>query len=186
MKIDPKYFNLFAGIIAFFAMIAIVYFSLTYASSQRSGFVQDLGTGAELYNTWFVSTTGLDSLRAVDFKDRVVIIDFWSTWSEPALRSHKVLHQMLEATPAPNRPIVIAAAVRDADETVHQYAMDMGFDFMYVRGTTVFQSMKAPGVPTQVIYGPNGRLVDTRVGYKNASEYQVLDSLLTTASQRVP
>jgi hypothetical protein len=62
----------------------------------------------------------------------------------------------------------------------------MGFDFMYVRGTTVFQSMKAPGVPTQVIYGPNGRLVDTRVGYKNASEYHVLDSLLTTISQRLP
>lgn len=178
MKIDPKYFNLFAVIVAVFAMIAIIYFTISYAGNQRVEFEMSLGSGAELYNEWFVRIDGSDSLRAVDFKENIVIIDFWATWSEPSLESRNALMDVINAYPDSLRPVVIAAAVRDADETILQYLSISDHGFINVRGTELFQKMKVPGVPTQVIFAPGGRLIESRVGYKGTGEYATLDSLL--------
>lgn len=178
MKIDPKYFNLFAVIVAVFAMIAITYFTISYAGNQRAEFESTLGSGADLYNGWFIHVNGTDSLRAVDFRDRMVIIDFWSTWSDPSLRSQDNLREILAAYPDSIRPVVIAASVRDADETVIEHASMSDAGFLYVRGTEVFQKMRVPGVPTQVVFGPNGRLIQSRIGFKSPDEYARLDSLL--------
>ena len=178
MKIDPKYFNLFAVIVAFFAMISIVYFTISYAGNQRADFEITLGSGADLYNEWFVKIDGSDSLRAVDFKDRIVIIDFWATWSEPSLESRSELIELVTTYPDSLRPVVIAAAVRDADETIAEYTSNSDNGFINVRGTKQFQQMKVPGVPTQVIFAPGGRIIESRVGFKSTDEYAVLDSLL--------
>lgn len=180
MKIDPKYFNLFAVIVAVFAMIAITYFTFSYAGSQRTEFKSTLGSGAELYNEWFVKIDGSDSLRAVDFKENIVIIDFWATWSQPSLESREALMDILDAYPDSLRPIVIAAAVRDADETISEFTSTPSMGYIYVRGTEIFQQMKVPGVPTQVIFAPGGKLIESRVGFKGNHEYAVLDSLLKT------
>lgn len=178
MKIDPKFFNLFALIVAIFAMIAITYFTISYAGNQRAEFESSLGSGADLYNEWFVRIDGSDSLRAVDFKENIVIIDFWATWSEPALESRQVLMGILDTYPDSLRPVVIAAAVRDADETINEFTSTSENGFIYVRGTEIFQKMKVPGVPTRVIFASGGRLIESRVGFKGADEYAVLDSLL--------
>jgi thiol-disulfide isomerase/thioredoxin len=186
MKIDPKYFNLFALIVAVFAMIAITYFTISYAGNQRSEFESSLGSGADLYNEWFVNIDGIDSVRAVDFKDRIVVIDFWATWSDPSLESRNVLLDVISSYPDSLKPVVIAAAVRDADETVNEFLGSSGSGFYYVRGTDVFQKMKVPGVPTQVIFAPGGRLIESRIGFKNASEYAVLDSVLNVNTGTSP
>jgi thiol-disulfide isomerase/thioredoxin len=178
MKIDPKYFNLFAVIVAIFAMIAITYFTISYAGNQRAEFESSLGSGADLYNEWFVRIDGSDSLRAVDFKENIVIIDFWATWSEPSLESRQALMSIIGTYPDSLRPVVIAAAVRDADETISEYISTSDRGFINVRGTELFQKMKVPGVPTQVIFAPGGRLLESRVGFKGTNEYAVLDSLL--------
>lgn len=185
MKIDPKYFNHFAVIMAVFAMIAITYFTISYAGNQRTDFESTLGSGAELYNEWFVKIDGSDSLRAVDFKDRIVIIDFWATWSDPSLESRNELVKIVTSLPDSLRPVVIAASVRDADETIAEYTSTSDHEFINVRGTELFQKMKVPGVPTQVIFSPGGRIIESRIGFKGTNEYAVLDSLLRSGLNAV-
>jgi thiol-disulfide isomerase/thioredoxin len=178
MNIDPKYFNLFAVIMAVFAMMAITYFTISYAGNQRAEFDASLGSGADLYHQWFVRIDGTDSLRAVDHQDRIVIIDFWATWSQPSLESRTALKNVLSAYPDSIQPVVIAAAVRDADKTISEYLTISDASFIHVRGTESFQQLKVPGVPTQVIFAPGGKLIQSRVGFKGAEVYAVLDSLL--------
>lgn len=185
MKIDPKYFNLFAVIVALFAMISITYFTISYAGNQRADFEITLGSGADLYNEWFVRIDGSDSLRAVDFKDRIVIIDFWATWSEPSLESRNELIKLITAYPDSIRPVVLAAAVRDADETIAAFTSTLDVGFINVRGTEMFQQMKVPGVPTQIIFAPGGRIIESRIGFKGDFEYATLDSLLKSGPKTV-
>lgn len=176
MKIDPKYFNLFVGIVAAFCLIAIIFFTLRYSNNQKVAFIDGLGSGQNLYNTWFVKVADMDSLRPSDFPDRYVIIDFWATWSKPSVKSHTELWDIVK--PAGEEVIVIAAGVRDHPDVIQMYADELGYTFEYVLGTTIFQELLIPGVPTQILFGPGGRLLDVRIGYKRPSNYHTLRTYL--------
>ena len=214
MKLDPKYFNLFAGTVAVFAFLAIIYFTISYSVTQKTDFVETVGDGTVLYETWFtvvdvqklalnnstpdstlnesdttlstvatqngisvpqkllpIPTLG-DSLRGIDFKGKFVIIDYWSTWSDPSIESHTELWSLIQDYS--DMFIVIAAGVRDANETIIEYATEKPYPFYYVQGTDAFQKLKVPGVPSQAIYMPSGSLLQLRVGYKGPQDYDVL------------
>ena len=214
MKLDPKYFNLFAGTVAVFAFLAIIYFTISYSVTQKTDFVETVGDGTVLYETWFtvvdvqklalnnstpdstlnesdttlstvatqngisvpqkllpIPTLG-DSLRGIDFKGKFVIIDYWSTWSDPSIESHTELWSLIQDYS--DMFIVIAAGVRDANETIIEYATEKPYPFYYVQGTNAFQNLKVPGVPSQAIYMPSGSLLQLRVGYKGPQDYDVL------------
>ena len=220
MKLDPKYFNLFAGTVAFFAFLAIIYFTIRYSVTQKIDFVETIGDGTELYETKFNSidvqklalnnnvpdtvalhesdTTLLtdtsldeisilknslslptpgDSLRGIDFKGKFVIVDFWSTWSDPSLESHIELWSLIQDNS--DVFVVIAAGVRDANETIIEYATEKPYPFYYVQGTQAFQKMKVPGVPSQAIFMPSGTLLQLRVGYKGPQDYDALRSAIS-------
>ena len=215
MKLDPKYFNLFAGTVAVFAFLAIIYFTISYSVTQKTDFVETVGDGTLLYETWFtvvdvpkmamsnrdpdstslnesdttLSTEAVqsetpvpkkllpvpipgDSLRGIDFKGKFVIIDYWSTWSDPSIESHTELWSLIQDYS--DMFIVIAAGVRDANETIIEYATEKPYPFYYVQGTDAFQKLKVPGVPSQAIYMPSGSLLQLRVGYKGPQDYDVL------------
>lgn len=177
MKIDPKYFNLFAGTVAFFALISIVFFTIRYADNQRGDFIETVGDGRDLYQTWFFDTSTGDSLRASQFADKIVVIDFWATWSGPSTESHRILHGISDSMNS--QIVIIAAAVRDDKDSIEEYASAYPYSFRYVMGTGVFQELKVPGVPSQVVYAPGGRLLDVRVGYKSPEDYTLLRNTIS-------
>ena len=221
MKLDPKYFNLFAGTVAFFAFLAIIYFTIRYSVTQKTDFVETIGDGTELYETWFtvidvqklamhasamdstaqnvesdtlntadsvaltasirekklpVPTPG-DSLRGMDFRGKFVVVDFWSTWSDPSIESHTELWSLIQDYS--DVFVVIAAGVRDANETIIDFATEKPHPFYYVQGTQVFQKLKVPGVPSQAIFMPSGTMLQLRVGHKGPQDYDVLRSAVS-------
>ena len=218
MKLDPKYFNLFAGTVAVFAFLAIFYFTISYSVTQKSDFMDTVGDGTLLYETWFTvvdvqnlvknqtiaDSTALntesdqlvlpnsaineaqdlkisslvpgDSLQGSQFKGNFVIIDFWSTWSDPSIESHTELWNLINEHS--EMFVVIAAGVRDADVTILEYATEQSYPFYYVQGTEAFQKLKVPGVPSQAIFMPSGSLLQLRVGYKSPQDYDVLRSAI--------
>lgn len=177
MKIDPKYFNLFAGTVAFFALVSIVYFTIRYADNQRGDFIETVGDGRELYQTWFFEISSGDSIRASQFADQIVVIDFWATWSGPSVESHKILQDIV--SPINSQIVIIAAGVRDDKDSIEAYATEHAYPYRFVQGTGVFQELKVPGVPSQVIFAPGGRLIDVRVGYKSPDDYNVLRNMIS-------
>jgi thiol-disulfide isomerase/thioredoxin len=176
MRIDPKYFNTFVISIAISAAIAIVWFSISYAKNQRSNFTETLGDGRTLYQTWFKNYAATDSVRASDFAGRYVVIDFWSTWSEPSRRSHAELAEIIAI--APEAVVVLAAGVKDNAELTDEYMRETAYPYIFVNGSDVFQEMLAPGVPTQVIFGPDGKLLQLRMGYRGEGNYATFREVL--------
>lgn len=176
MRIDQKYFNLFVGVVAVFAVMAIIFFNLRYAANQRSGFVENIGDGVELYNTWLVNVAGTDSVRASDFADKYVVIDFWATWSTPAVESHQELWDIIGTRSG--EVVVLAATIKDGSEQALDYARQNAYNFIYLNGTDVFQKLLVPGVPSQVVYKPSGELLYVRIGYTRASDYNALRETL--------
>jgi thiol-disulfide isomerase/thioredoxin len=172
MRIDQKYFNLFVGIVGGVAIIAIVFFNVRYATNQRAEFIEAIGDGKKLYDTWLVNVSGTDSVKASNFHGQFVIIDFWATWSGPSIQSHIRLWETIERSEA--EVTVLAATIKDGGEDALLYARQHPYDFIYLNGTDVFQSLFVPGVPTQIAYNPKGELIYVRVGYNRPSDYNAL------------
>lgn len=178
MRIDPKYFNLFVGVVGLVAIIAIIFFNIRYASNQRLDFIDTIGNGKELYETWMPNVAGTDSVRASDYPGKFVIIDFWATWSGPSIQSHQTMWDIIDQSE--HDIVVLAAAIKDGGEDAEQYAQANPFDFIYLNGTSVFQSLFVPGVPTQIAYNPAGELIYIRVGYTRESDYDSLKEALNS------
>lgn len=172
MRIDQKYFNLFVGIVGVVAIVAIIFFNIRYATNQRTEFIETVGDGKQLYETWFLNVSGTDSVKASQYNGQFVIIDFWATWSGPSIQSHIALWDTIEQSETD--VVVLASAVKDGGEDALLYARQHPYNFIYLNGTDVFQSLFVPGVPTQIAYNPNGELIYVRVGYNRQGDYDAL------------
>lgn len=147
MRLHPRLFNRFLLVTAAISAIAIVFFGIRYAGNQEAGFNRRLGDG----------TIVLDSL-GIDPSGRPVTVLFWATWSKP---STTLLHELAADT---SRRLV-AAYVRDDTASVGFHIRQGPYDGLDIlNGTSVFQSLKAPGVPTAIRYTAGGRLESVTVG----------------------
>jgi thiol-disulfide isomerase/thioredoxin len=173
MKIDPKYFNLFATVVGISGLAAIFYFTISYSVGQHDTFIANVGNGSTAYNFALPSYDGTDTLRAADFSGRFVVLDFWSTWSGPSQVSHQLLAGAVRQIP--DKVIVIAAGVKDNLELTEEYIAMHRYPFEFAIGTELFHQLLPPGVPSQLTFDPDGRLIDIRVGFRGAENYDSLN-----------
>lgn len=160
MRIDPKYFNVFIGIIAVISVIVIFYSTIRYTQNQVQYFEQNLAD-VRLDTLSFKSFTSPDSLRLSELSDQPLIIHFWSTWSSKSKDVNRFLHRY---TSENQEIMVIAAVVRDDEQMVHDYIRNESYNFHYVEGTEFYQSVLVPGMPAQIMIGSGLRLHDTHIG----------------------
>lgn len=174
MRLDPKYFNLFIGICALLTVIVIIYGTINYTNKQKSEFRESIST-VELDTLSFEKFSGSEELLMSDIKGSPIIIHFWTTWSSRSLDVNRFLDQYKLNHP---ELIVIAAIVRDGDEQVQQYLDNHHHDFIYTRGTSFFQELLIPGVPSQILIGRDGKLFETQIGDDTDTLKILLDKLL--------
>jgi hypothetical protein len=159
MRLHPRLFNRFLVITAIISAAAILFFGIRYQANQESALRERVGSGAEFVLEKMPSfDVPGDSVRVIDYAGRWVLLQFWSTWSPPSLDA---LHSL------PHRPdlIVIAAHVRDDSTSVADYLLTTSYDHRFVAGTTIFQKYAFTGVPSFVLFDPNGRLHALHVGF---------------------
>lgn len=160
MRIDPKYFNVFIGIIAIISVLAILYSTIRYSQNQVQNFEENL-SDVRLDTLSFKSYSSPDSLRLSDFSNEPLIIHFWSTWSTKSMDVNQFLHRYK----TDNQHItVIAAVVRDDEEMVRDYIRSHIYSFLYVEGTEFYQSLLVPGMPAQILIGKGNTLYETHIG----------------------
>lgn len=176
MRIDPKYFNLFAVTIGISGIAAIFYFTISYSANQRLGFIENLGDGRNLYDHAFPHRNGIDTLRARDFAGKFVVIDFWATWSTPSMGSHEKLWAVTRQHT--DEVVVIAAGVKDNAELTAGYMSEHPYNFQFVDGSDAFHELLAPGIPTQVVFAPDGSIADVRLGFRRGDTYDELREMI--------
>ncbi len=177
MRINPKYFNLFIGICAVLTIIIIFYSTVRYSKNQVRNFERTIAE-YNFHDESFRSFSESDSLQLKRYLDepRPLIIHFFSTWSGRSLEINSFLEEFTSEHPELR---VIAATVRDSDEHIESYIMEHNFNFHFVEGTEFYQSMKVPGMPTQIMFNSDGTLFSSHVGDHLNTLKMELDNLLS-------
>lgn len=174
MRIDPRHFNKFMAIVAVVAAILIAVTTLNYISGRESAFQQQMMEADSLGYVDFPRINSIDSLQLREFHGQFLLLDFWSTWSDPSREFHAHLSRLSD--PKLQQMVVVAASVRDESSKVQQYKESHNYPFEYVDGTQFYKKMNLPGVPSQVLFNPEGEVVATFVGYTDSTRF---DSLKT-------
>lgn len=173
LSIDPKYFNKFAVIvgivIAFFIVVGSIYLHhetkvdfITRAKQQNKG----------IYNTYFNDMFDQDSVRVAHYKGKFVALCFWSTFAEPSKAMLNHLKRL--EIKYPQKLMVLAASVREDTTIIRNYLGSDHYPFRFVSGTKLFFKLKVPGLPTMIVYRPNGSLLYIQTGFRNSSALKQL------------
>lgn len=172
MRIDPKYFNRFIGICAAITVIVIIYSTIRYFQRQVDDF--DTNVSAMQPDTLsFRSFSAQDTLFLSDLPNQPTIIHFWSTWSDKSIEVGDFLRSYKDE----NDLIVIAAAVRDGDEQIQKHIGNQPDSFHFVEGTNLFQTVMAPGLPSQIFINRRKQVFDIHVGNDTTEIRTKLDQL---------
>lgn len=177
MRIDPKYFIPFIIIVAIFAALLITYYTISSQQERREAFQERIVTQDTLQTEKMPVLNARDSLSVSDFQGQYVVLDFWATWSNTTEESHSQLADVAEANK--DKLSVLAAVVEDQKDKVSAYMQDHNFPFHFVHGSGVFNQYEVPGVPTQLVYDPEGELISIFYGYRNSMQYDSLRTLLS-------
>lgn len=120
---------------------------------------------------------GDDSLSVQSFENSYVVIDFWATWT--ATFSEKAHEQLAKLkNKYPQRVEILAAVVQDKPEKVKGYIRSHNYPFHYTKGTKTFEKFGLPGVPTQLVYSPEGELISVFTGRADAARFDSLQAIL--------
>lgn len=176
MRIDPEYFNRFIAICALITVIAIIYSTIRYSERQVTDFENNVST-IQPDTLSFRSFSASDSLHLNEIENQPVIIHFWSTWSDKSKEVGEFLNRYSKKH---EDLVIIAGAVRDGDEKVREYITQYSRPFHFVEGTHLFQSLLAPGIPTQIFINRKKEICDTHVGNDTAEIEKKLNRLLNS------
>lgn len=173
MRIDPKHFYRFLGIVAIICIVLIAFFSMHYSRGQGQRFQEIIGDGSEIYTHEFAATEAAgDSLSASEFQGSMVLINFWSPWARRSITAHEHIHHIMGDSD--KNLEVIALKVKDSDENVLEYIRETNYSYRYADGTDVYQELNVPGVPAFILFDEDGTLLHVQVGYSSESDLNFL------------
>lgn len=137
---------------------------------------------AELMRLRLPDVSGKDQSLA-QWRDKVLIVNFWATWCEPCREEVPVLLRV-QAKHASNGVQIVGISVDSVDK-VRQFAIEYQIGYPLVVGTMEVIDLtrrlgnKAAGLPYTVVLDRSGRVVKTHLG--GISEVE-LESAIRRAS----
>lgn len=177
MKLDEKYFVPFIAIVAVMAALIIAFFTVSNRQGKEQAFRKSIAAQDSLNVQQMPVLNSSDSLSVSSFQNRFVILDFWATWT--ASFSKKAHHQLVELKEQyPGQVEILAAVVEDKPGNVQDYINRYKHPFHYVDGTKVFNDFRVPGVPTQLVYTPRGKLHSIFTGYADSTRMDSLQKII--------
>lgn len=177
MKLDQKYFIPFLAVVAIATALLITFFTISSQKGQREVFRKFILQQDSLRTEQMVLLNKGDSLSVSDFQNKFVVLDFWATWSNFSEDAHYRLEQLVRQYP--DTLEVIAAVVEDQQQKIDAYMGRHNFPFHFVEGTVVFNKYDIPGMPTEIVYNPEGKIIDIFFGYSDSTQYDSLRTLLS-------
>jgi len=108
-----------------------------------------------------------------DFKDHVVILDFWGTWCVPCRKTMPVVER-LHRKYADRGVIVFGVSVGDKESDPATYMKQQGFSYgLLLGGDAVAESYHAVMLPTLYLIGKDGKILHAESGAREGAEAQL-------------
>jgi len=100
------------------------------------------------------------------YADKIVYLDFWATWCAPCRASFPWMNEMLEKYHAEGLQIIAVSIDTDRLQA-RQFATQLGamFDVGYDPEGLVADLFDVKAMPTSVILGPGGKLLEVHQGF---------------------
>lgn len=130
---------------------------------------------AELMRLRLRDTSGKDQ-PLVQWREKVLIVNFWATWCEPCREEVPALVRT-QAKHASNGVQIVGISVDSADK-VRQFALEYGVKYPLLIGSMEVIDLtrgfgnKAGGLPYTVVLDRAGRVVTTRLGGISEAELE--------------
>ncbi|OFW06601.1 MAG: hypothetical protein A3H96_13125 [Acidobacteria bacterium RIFCSPLOWO2_02_FULL_67_36] len=119
--------------------------------------------------------------RSSDFRDKVVVMDFWATWCAPCHRLMPAL-QRLHDDYASRGVVVLGISTSERGGDPAQLMKDRGYTYtLLVNGESIMDAYHVAGMPVVYVVGGNGRILHADAGADeeaSAARRKVIDDLL--------
>ena len=100
------------------------------------------------------------------YNGKIVYVDFWASWCTPCRASFPFMQKMVEEH---GDSLVIAAINVDknrSDAELFLEQFEINFDIVYDPDGSLAESFEVKGMPTSYLYGREGQLIGSHVGFK--------------------
>lgn len=117
-------------------------------------------------------------------RGRVVIVDFWASWCKPCRQSIPWLNMMRERYGASGLTIIgvnVDAERRDADRFLRDIPIE--FEIVFDPEGTLAKQFEVKGMPSSYVFDRAGRLIETHLGFRNATKDEKEAALKTLLEQ---
>lgn len=122
----------------------------------------------------------------VSFRDRVVILNFWTTWCHYCERERPALEALYQKYKRDGL-VILAVNLGESAEQVSAYVARHGLSFPHVMdpGAKAEQAFAIQATPTNYLVDRRGRLVAGGMGYRDwngPQAHRIIESLLAAES----
>jgi thiol-disulfide isomerase/thioredoxin len=121
-----------------------------------------------------VATRAAAPVPALDldqYRGKVVVLDFWASWCKPCRQSIPWLNEM-KSRYARDGLVVIGVNVdaehADAERFMHVVPID--FDVVFDPDGALAKRFKLQGMPSSFVFDRAGKMVESRIGFREAQK----------------
>lgn len=142
-------------------------------NSSTAGDVNQVESGKPAPD-WTLQDLDGKTVRASDFKDKVVILDFWATWCPPCRAEIPGFVELQKKYQAQGLRIVGVSVDQASADTVKSFVQKSGINYPVVLADTnvVAAFGGIDGLPTTFIIDRGGRIIKRHLGFTETSEME--------------
>ena len=117
---------------------------------------------------WSLPSAAGGEISLSQFADKVVVLDFWSTWAQPCAEWMPRLQKIHGAYESRGVVILGISSFEEDDANPAAVMRERGCTYgLLLGGDDVYRQYRVPGAPTTVVIGRNGRIRYAAAGTKH-------------------
>ena len=124
--------------------------------------------------TWELKDVQGKIVKSSDFKDKVVILDFWATWCPPCRKEIPDLVELQNQYRDKGVVIIGISVDEEGPKVVSPFIKKNNLNYPVVMATASVQSKFGgiSSIPTTFVFDRHGQIVSKHVGFTEKSEFE--------------
>lgn len=106
-----------------------------------------------------------ESISLSNFKEKVLVLDFWATWCGPCVAELPHLQKLVDSFKSNDNVAFLAISCDFDTSTVKKFMKEKGYTIPVVMNKGIDQAYDVHGIPTLFVVDPNGMIRYKHVGY---------------------
>lgn len=134
------------------------------ACSSDEGQTQSNEPSDIIANATFADLDG-NEVHISEFRDQIVLIDFWESWCGPCLQVFPAMQELREEYPDQFTMLAVTVGLSEGPEDARAFAERHDYDFVWLYDEHgIFERLGGQGIPFKVYVNPDGELIEIEMG----------------------